>query len=274
MAVDYRWNDSLMTYAQAATGFKGGGVNPRPYFPSQALPFQPEEVMSYEIGIKSDFLDRRARVNVAAFYSDFKNMHVILGECDSVSFLAPGVPWTAVFPGTHAPCSQTTNGGDSKLWGVEVEAFFEPIDGLQIDATASLIDFEYKSVNPVSGISLDDDLPFLVKNKFAIGLQYELAAFGGTLTPRVDFDYRSGFETEAVNSPDPLAGRVDSRSIVNARITYEPEGSDWEFAAAVTNLFDNFYYANKFDRSAPPFFASHGLIGRPLEWNLSVKRNF
>ena len=42
-----------MTYASVATGFKGGGVNPRPFTPEQAVPFDSEHLTAYEIGAKS-----------------------------------------------------------------------------------------------------------------------------------------------------------------------------------------------------------------------------
>lgn len=262
VAVDYRWSSALMTYAQVATGFKGGGVNPRPYFPSQAAPFQPETVMSYEAGFKSDFFERRLRLNLSAFYTDFSDMQLIVGFCDALS----------PFPG--APCTQTTNAGDSKLWGAEIEATIRPIEGLTIDFAGSFVDFKYKSINPLTGIPIDDELPFLAKNKVSVGAQYEIPAFGGTLTPRVDVDYRSGFETEAVNGAIPFTTRVEARTLANARLTYKTDGGDWEVSGAVTNLFDKFYYANKFDRSLPPFFAAQGIVGRPREWSISIKRNF
>ena len=56
--VQYRWSDALMTYAQFSTGFKGGGINPRPFFVTQALPHDPETLEAYEIGFKSDLFDR------------------------------------------------------------------------------------------------------------------------------------------------------------------------------------------------------------------------
>ena len=46
-----------MTYAQVSTGFKGGGINPRPFNPAQVLPFGPETLTAYEVGFKSDLLD-------------------------------------------------------------------------------------------------------------------------------------------------------------------------------------------------------------------------
>ena len=55
LGVSYRWNEDLMTYAQVSTGYKGGGVNPTPYVPDQAVPFGPEKLTTYEVGVKSDF---------------------------------------------------------------------------------------------------------------------------------------------------------------------------------------------------------------------------
>ncbi|MFO1399637.1 MAG: hypothetical protein U1F30_00250 [Steroidobacteraceae bacterium] len=55
----------LMTYASVSTGFKGGGTNPRPFYPARSQPFDKENVTAYEVGFKSRLLDRRVRVNVA-----------------------------------------------------------------------------------------------------------------------------------------------------------------------------------------------------------------
>ncbi len=83
--LQYRWNDNLMTYVSASTGFKGGGINPRPFIPSQVQPFKPESLNAYEIGAKSDFLDRKVRLNVAAFYNKFKDIQIALLSCPQFS---------------------------------------------------------------------------------------------------------------------------------------------------------------------------------------------
>ncbi len=50
-----------MTYGQVSTGYKGGGVNPRPFFLNQIQPFNPETLTTYEVGFKSDLFDRTMR---------------------------------------------------------------------------------------------------------------------------------------------------------------------------------------------------------------------
>jgi iron complex outermembrane receptor protein len=63
---------------------------------------------------------------------------------------------------------------------------------------------------------------------------------------------------------------VPGQSIVDARLTYE-FGDDWQASLSVTNLFDKFYYNNKFTLTG---FNVSGSPARPREWLLSVKRTF
>src|ERR1019366_6433673 len=90
--VDYRWNENLMTYAEVSTGFKGGGISPRPFIASQVVPFAPETLTAYEIGAKSDFLDRRIRLNVSLFENKFKDIQETLLSCPQFSLGIPGFP--------------------------------------------------------------------------------------------------------------------------------------------------------------------------------------
>ena len=67
-----------MTYAQVSTGYKGGGVSPRPYFPSQAIPYSPETLTAYEAGVKSQWLDRRLSLNLAGFINKYKDFQATI----------------------------------------------------------------------------------------------------------------------------------------------------------------------------------------------------
>lgn len=134
----YHWSDNVMTYVQVATGYKGGGINPRPFFAAQAQPFGPEELTSYEAGLKTDWLDRAVRVNVAAFFSKYKGIQLTVSDCPGL-----GAP--------SRPCAMPSNAGDADLQGFEVEATIKPIDGLLIDGTFSHLDFDYTWINPAAG---------------------------------------------------------------------------------------------------------------------------
>jgi iron complex outermembrane recepter protein len=68
--VQYQWTPAIMTYAQFSTGFKGGGVNPRPFSVQQVQAFGPETLQTWEVGFKSELFDRHVRFNVAAYTSN------------------------------------------------------------------------------------------------------------------------------------------------------------------------------------------------------------
>ena len=81
-ALDHRFSKELLAYASYNTGFKSGGYNslapvlapPVPGIPGS--PFLPESLTAYEAGVKSDLLGNRVRVNLSAFYYDYRNIQV------------------------------------------------------------------------------------------------------------------------------------------------------------------------------------------------------
>jgi iron complex outermembrane receptor protein len=63
-----------MTYVQFSTGYRAGGVNPRPYVLDQAVPFSPEKLKAYEVGFKADLFDRALRLNGSVFINKYADI--------------------------------------------------------------------------------------------------------------------------------------------------------------------------------------------------------
>ena len=261
----YQFTPDLNIYAQYATGFKGGGVNPRPYYPQQVRPFNPETVKSYEVGVKSDLLDNHVRVNVAAFYNKYNDMQLTLSVCPQ--FVPAGAPQNCALP---------ANVGNSTIKGAEIETEMRLIEGLLIDASASYIDFQYDNVDPITtGIFKGFKTPFTPKEKYAAGVQYEIPlGDSGSLTPRVDYRYQAETYANPINAP---RNRIPSFGLTNAHLTYKDSSGNWEVALIGTNLFNKYYYLNVLDQSPPLNFTYQMASvnpGRPREYALSVKRSF
>jgi len=259
--VQYRWAPEFMTYAQISTGFKSGGANPRPFYPSQALTHDPEKLTAYEIGFKSDLFDRLLRLNVSAFYNKYDDILVSVSTC-------PTVP--------AAPCALPLNGGKADVKGFEVESTLRPMPGLTIDGSLGYLDFDYKSISALgasAGITLDMDAPFVQKWRWSIGGQYDidLGSDFGTLTPRIDVNSQSSYYSTAISRP-PF-NLVPGRTLVNARLTYRDPDQDWQVSLEVTNLTNRLYYDGIFDNRASTQ-SIQGRPGRPREWALTIKRNF
>jgi iron complex outermembrane receptor protein len=274
--VQYAWTDDLMTYVQYSTGFKGGGVNPRPFFVQQALPFDPETLESFEAGLKSDFLDRRVRVNVAAFLSKYKGMQLNLGNCTAITG-----------PGFGVPCALPVNAGDADIKGIEIETNLRPVDGLLIDGAVSYLDFDFQRFGTytsgtttvsvggptnINGPQFGNYAPYTPKWKWSFGAQYEVdLGNSGSITPRFDAAYQSDIYSSATNRSSNL---IESYTVANARLTWRNADEDLEVSLEVTNLFDKYYLQTVNDQSP----GSQGYViaqpGRPREWAVGMKKKF
>lgn len=277
VALQYRWSPELMTYAQFSTGFKGGGVNPRPFFPQQVLPFGPETLDSWEIGFKSDLLDHRLRLNTAAFYSKYKGIQLTLTNCT-----------VQAGTGFGAPCALPVNAGDANVKGVEVETTLEPVKGFLIDGSMAFLDFDYTKFatfdTPTGPVSVGGptninapqfgDYPaFTPRWKWSIGAQYkiELGGGAGSLTPRFDAAYQGMIHTNAINRD---TNKIPGYTIANARLTWRNEKDDLSVALEVTNLFDKYYYLSINDQTTGGQGYDNAQPGRPREWAVTVKKEF
>lgn len=263
VAVDYRFSDAVLAYASVATGFKGGGSNPRPFNAFQLLPFGPETLTAYEVGLKTDFLDRRVRLNVAAFLNKYSDIQSTASPC-------PNVP-----PQYANPSACRVNFGSADIKGIELELFAEPVDGFTIDASLSHLDFQYTEVNEATGATLDDPGTGMPPWKASLGAQYK-AELGsaGSITPRVDVYYQdetfAGFQGTGASR---LVQTLPSFTTVNARLTWRNQDEDLSVSLEVTNLTDEYYIYSSFDQRAN----NGGRVvapARPREWAVSVKKEF
>jgi iron complex outermembrane receptor protein len=276
--VDYRANvqyeitPTISVYGQVSTGFKGGGVNPRPFNASQVRPFGPETLTAYEAGFKSDLFDRHVRLNIATFFSKYKDLQLSLSNCTAIVGAALGVP-----------CSLLTNAGNADIKGVEVETTIRPVRGWVIDGAASYVDFDYKKFTTFGAAAVGGPLningpqfgnypTYTPRWKWSVGTQYRIdMGNGGALTPRIDAAYQSHIFYNSTNRP---TNRIDGYTVANARLTWVNRKEDLEISGEVTNLFDKYYYLTGFDLTIAGAGVTSAQPGRPREWALTVRKKF
>ncbi|MGZ3235330.1 MAG: TonB-dependent receptor [Croceibacterium sp.] len=271
VVTDYRFSDEFLAYASVATGYMGGGINPRPFFgPSagdcnapgyvapapcnQIRPFNPETLTTYEVGFKSDFFDRRLRINAAAFYNKFNDIILTLSACPSI------------------PCIQPRNVGKANVKGAELEFSAYPTDGLSFDGSLSYIDFKYNkaSVAP-AGLTGNEVTPYTPKWTWSLGMQYDYhTSADSTLGFRLDGNYQSHIFSETFNTK---WSRIDGRFIGNARVYYKSPGDEWELSAEVKNVFNKYYFVTKEDVTTA-LGEVLGQPGLPRTWLVSLRHNF
>jgi iron complex outermembrane recepter protein len=265
-AVNYKWTEDFMTYAQVSTGFKGGGINPRPFFVAQAQPFDSETLKAYEVGFKSDLFGGSMRLNGAVFLNEYEDIILTVNRC----------PPTHQGPGGTGitPCAAPINAGTADVKGGELETELSLFDGFSMDASVSYLDFEYTQLSVLatqSGLTKDMTTPFAPKWKFAAGAQYEVPlGSAGTLTPRLDWSYQAAFHSQPVNS---TTNRVPNYYVVNGRISWASDDGAWNVALEGTNLLDDLYYLTFFDNQT----STQNVFGQPApprQWAVTLKRSF
>jgi iron complex outermembrane receptor protein len=123
--------DNVSAYVKASHGFRGGGENYRGAktdFSFQS--FLPETVNEYEIGVKSEFFDRRVRLNLAGFHDDMSNLQrsVIIG---------------VTIGGSTQTATVVTNAASARIDGVEAEGVWRVTHELTLSGSLGVIDPKY-----------------------------------------------------------------------------------------------------------------------------------
>lgn len=243
VAADYTLGDSAMVYASASTGYKSGGVNPRPFFPQQLNVFNPETLLSYEVGFKSTLADNSLRLNAAFFTTDYEDIQLTLAECEVPLFIDPD--------GIAAPCAKPANVGNADVSGIELEIEWFVTDNFLIDGSVSTIDFQYTEVDAAALVGspiapLDMVTPYTPDLKWAIGLQYGFdLGGGGRFNMRLDTSFQDDVYTSATNDPLNL---MENYTLTNGRIWWQSPDEDWDLALEIRNLTDDLYYHTLFDQ--------------------------
>ena len=206
--LDYKFSDDVMAYGRVATGYKAGGFNARSFDSG----FKPENLTSYEIGIKTELFDRRLRFNATAY-------HAVHSDLQVSSFQAS----------ENGAVATTENAGKAHYNGVELEVNAVPVDGLNIYGSLGYVDRKYKEFvvfDQATGKYLD--IADIAKFSHAAsttanaGIQYDFPAFSfGKLSARLDYNYLSGryFGTNPRTSPFLEQIKGAPRGLLDARLT-------------------------------------------------------
>ena len=268
VALDFRLTDDVMVYGSASTGYKGGGVNPRPFFPQQLQTFTSETLTSYELGFKSTLLDNTLRLNAAAFFTEYEDIQLVLSQCEVPTFIDPD--------GINAPCLKPANVGDAEITGFEFEAEWFLTEGLLVDASASVLDFEYQNVDSLALVGspiapLDMITPYTPETKWALGLQYTFPMTSvGEFMVRLDANYMDEQYADPTNRP---VSRIEDYTLTNLIARWTAPDDAWQIEAQWLNLTDEFYIIDMYDVSG-----SQGTVlaqpGLPQTVNVSFQRNF
>jgi iron complex outermembrane recepter protein len=264
LGFDYQFNDRVMGYIQGASGYTASTFNGRPFTPAQLIPQPPEELVNYEIGVKTDY--DAVRFSATVFHSDYKNRVAGVVQTLDANNLPSTVAATgpAVIDGIEFEVSAAIG----EFWATNFQLGY-------LDYTSDAIAAGLPSPFTPCGRELcvppnESGAPPGQPRKNASGGVSYFASMpnGGSLTPRLDF-----FWTDTIESLSAGA-TIGDYILTNARLTYETPDQDWSLSFAISNIADEFYHLNVFDLRAFGNPTLEAQPGRPQEWSLTFRHNF
>jgi len=228
----YQFTPDLMAYASFSQGFKGGGWNSNFNAPvpanvlAELQSFDAEKANTYEIGLKSEFLDQRVRFNAAAFHTDYDDLQ---------------------FTYRYQVAPLLANAGKANIEGFEIEISALPADGLTIDGSVGYLKddiievSDLSSLGVVTGVTVDSDIPFTPEWTWSFGIGYESdpGPLGLVFKPRVDVSHVSPQFFDAQNTVE--IAQNEAVTLLNASLGIENADGNVRFRISGRNLTNEIY---------------------------------
>lgn len=225
--------DDVMVYGTYSTGFLSGVMN------QNGTVTQPQKSRSYEIGVKSRFLDDRVQANLSLYDVRYSEL--------ATTFQIPNPASVGQF------ITLSSNGGTLKARGAELAVATRPVDNLNLSFGASYLDAKYgrfginlpggfQVINGAVPASRFIDLrgqrpPYTPEFTFSAAASYDIDLGGGNLTPKVQFRYSDSYFAHG-GLPFDRSGFQKSFTQTDVRIGYAPYDERWGIEAFVENIED------------------------------------
>jgi iron complex outermembrane receptor protein len=254
--IDYKPTDRILLYASYNRGSKSGGFtfSTGTPFPSQLidtinnLPYRPETLNDYEVGLKST-LAPGTTLNLAAFYYDYQNYQ---------AFVQVGL-------------TQVVRNLPATVKGIEADFSTRPLRGLTVQLSGAYQNSEVKNVLLPDGVTVvNHDLPQAPEFSGSAMARYEFDLAGGKASIQGDALFQSSMCFTVMCAP---VEREKGYAVANARIGYTTADDKIDISVFVNNLFEKAYRVYAFDGSL--FWGDTlGVYAKPRTWGVSVRYNF
>lgn len=226
--VDYALTDDFLMYGSYTKGYKSGGFNTFPSGSFNDLDSADEETVdSYELGVKTTWLDSRLQANIAAFYYEYDDLQVIVAQNSGgvTSFVLD-------------------NEGKAEGQGLEAELSFLPVQDLTLSLMLAYLDTEIKE-----GENEGKDLPRAPEFSGAVGVDYFLDLDNlGEIRFNASYAYVGDNQLTLSEFPVSELTTQDSYELLNSRITWSlGEERPWQIALWGTNLTDEVIRVTAYD---------------------------
>ncbi len=253
VAVEYDFSNNVMIYAGVATGARNGNLNPSSsaFFASGGNPtvfsnvraFSEDEVLSYEIGVKTQWADDALTLNVAGFYTTFDDPQVQVSN----------------------PFVMVANGPELDIRGLELEAIWRVNGNFSTFFSSAYQDTEFQDSQLLSPATLATGFAFDLSEgnesantpewSYSVGADaaFPISDGGMLLTGHMSFNYTGSRFSTVTNFP---SSEMSSLGILNLRVGLETDS--WSVVAYGSNLTNDVEFTSIDGNLGLPFVNAGG----------------
>ena len=196
IALQYQWLADFSTYLKWGTAYKAGGVNTRS---ASFGAFDEEVAKTWEVGLKSEFWEHRARVNLALFTTDYEDLQLDFSDPVMVTLV------------------ETINASETvEISGAELDITLSPMPGLVLGLSYTYLDSDMPlQPNPLNGGALKQFfVPLAPQHAGSITVDYAFKSQAyGTLALHMDMTSTDNYSYVPFGEQ-----RTDAYSLLNARL--------------------------------------------------------
>lgn len=262
--VEYDISPTSMAYANAATGYIGGGLNVSATLATAAT-FEPEEVMAYTIGLKNTFFDRSLKLNIEGFYYDYRDLQIAAFSSATGAAIQQNVPKSVNYgiqvDATYKPFPNTTIDGNIGYLHATVRKGMLPPQSVYTCGAGSTIPTVYCSGNNIIDYS-GKTLPNAPRWSGALGIAQTVPmSSGAEFVARAGIRYQGKIWSSLTHQ---LGTDAPAYTKVDLSLTYVAPDRQWTIGAWVKNLTNAKAY------TTPSFTSVYGL----QTWFIDPPRTF
>lgn len=268
----YNFDPDRLVYASYSRGYRSGAFNGQFYFSeSEVNSTGPEYVDNYELGTKLGLWDRRAQLNMTAFYTKLKDQQVLttidVAPCPDCDPPTPGSATTGL------------GGLDGSILGADFELDVQLLDNLRGHATLSLLDSKYDEGpgQVLSGVPVGGNKFAFVSGVSALaGLEWTAWQSGGAaLVLTADGSYKGQYYYNPENGETSVGARMrDGQKpfwLLDASARYT--NGRYSVLLWGKNLTDQFYMTAMTSAEAA-FGEDYGFRGPPRSYGINFGIDF
>ncbi|MEM8636586.1 MAG: TonB-dependent receptor [Pseudomonadota bacterium] len=215
----YEATDNTNIYGTVSTGFRAGGLQLNN---TERSDFDSETIINYEIGAKSFLFDRRASINVAAFFMEWDDIQILtINRTNNQSF--------------------TDNASKAEAVGIEVDFTVLPFDGLSLSGGIGYVETELSEFDDADDGRIGSPLPNAPELRISIIGDYRRDLFNGVEGfIRGSYIYNDEQITSLIEDGANAPLTLDSYERYDLRLGLR-DVNNWSIEAYVENVADDIF---------------------------------